>query len=489
MWSAVRRSPLRFVYRQYGECDSPEVHASSLPLDPVSSDNIANIRNPASNFLFGRRAWGSINDPHFFYSCVVLQDRNIDPMVRRTTLDYAEHVRCLKEWGLVSEVTRADVEVACKYFAVVKRAADPANDLARTIYDGRPFNSQCKRPPPVNIPDPVDVSRFMSTIPANKLCVYLADFRHFFHQFGLHEKIKRYFGLAIGESMFAWNTLPMGFSWAPFVAQGTAMALAADATRKYHVRDYTNDSGIPHYIETKKGSRIYLTYDNLAVIGSNKREVQELRDAIMLRMRGTVDAGDAQIAENSANVKVKEEFMCHGRSLRTNYKESDADKNNCCHLGVQYGIHKNELFVRVAPKTAKRWAHDFQQFNRSTATKRDVARICGIVLHAERIRHRALYEQPHLLAAMRSLYPIENWDAPAAVSDELFDMLNAAFLNPWTPLSKLSSEPIDCVIASDASGTGVGYIIYDAKQRCVNRTLAEPSVFPKHDDPHQAHSF
>jgi hypothetical protein len=229
-----------------------------------------------------------------------------------------------------------------------------------------------------------------------------------------------------------------------------------------------------------------LTYDNLAVIGSNKREVQELRDAIMLRMRGTVDACDAKIAENSANVKVKEEFMCHGRSLRTNYKESDADKNNCCHLGVQYGIHKNELFVRVAPKTAKRWAHDFQQFNRSTATKRDVARICGIVLHAERIRHRALYEQPHLLAAMRSLYPIENWDAPAAVSDELFDMLNAAFLNPWTPLSKLSSEPIDCVIASDASGTGVGYIIYDAKQRCVDRTLAEPSVFPKHDDPHQA---
>ena len=272
------------------------------------------------------------------------------------------------------------MEVACKYFAVVKRAADPANDLARTIYDGRPFNSQCKRPPPVNIPDPVDVSRFMSTIPANKLCVYLADFRHFFHQFGLHEKIKRYFGLAIGESMFAWNTLPMGFSWAPFVAQGTAMALAADATRKYHVRDYTNDSGIPHYIETKKGSRIYLTYDNLAVIGSNKREVQELRDAIMLRMRGTVDTGDVQIADNSANVKVKEEFMCHGRSLRTNYKESDADKNNCCHLGVQYGIHKNELFVRVAPKTTKRWAHVFQQFDRSTATKRDVDCCCSVAL-------------------------------------------------------------------------------------------------------------
>ena len=490
MWHGIRRSPLRFVYRDYDDISSTQgLNAARLPLDPVTPDNVACIRNPAQGFEFGRTAWRVISDPFYFYQNVIRSMKDIDPDVKRTIADYREHVRLLEKWGMLELVDF--VFIAGRYFAVAKRAEIAINDKARTIYDGRYLNGLCFRPPPVNIPDPVEVSKFIATIKPSRLCIYLADFRHFFHQFGLHPEIRTFFGLAIDDSFYQWTTLPMGFSWAPFVAQATAMALIAEATQNFHARDYSLDTGIPHYIETKKGSRIYLTYDNLAIVGGCKREVQQLKDAIMRRLRGKANADDKEEKEdqNSSNVRVKEEFMCHGMSLRAdlnNVSGENSHANQCCHIGVQYGIANNRTWVRVTPKTAKRWANDFASFDRSAATKRDLARICGIVLHANRIRHRALYELPALLTAMRSLYPIHSWDVPAEISDELFELFQQALDNSWVPLAPHEKKPIDCVVASDASGTGVGYIIHDAALDKVVATLSAPELFPKHNDPHQA---
>ena len=308
MWHGIRRSPLRFVYRDYDDVSSAQgMNAAKLPLDPVTPDNVACIKNPALGFAFGESAWRVITDPRYFYTMVVNSSESINPIIMRTASDYREHVSFLKDWGLLETANK--VYIAGRYFAVAKRAEERRDDKARTIYDGRTLNGFCRRPPPVNIPDPVDVSRFISTIPSARLCIYLADFRHFFHQFGLHEAIRPFFGLSIDEQLFQWVTLPMGFSWAPFVAQATAMALIAEATQQYHARDYTTDTGIPHYIETKKGSRIYLTYDNLAIVGSCKREVQLLKDAIMIRLRGKADASDKEVKPGSSDVRVKEEFI------------------------------------------------------------------------------------------------------------------------------------------------------------------------------------
>ena len=116
MWHGIRRSPLRFVYRDYDDVSSPQgMSAAALPLDPVTPDNVACIKNPALGFAFGESAWRVITDPQYFYTMVVNSSESIDPTIMRTVSDYREHVKFLKDWGLLETANK--VYIAGRYFA------------------------------------------------------------------------------------------------------------------------------------------------------------------------------------------------------------------------------------------------------------------------------------------------------------------------------------------------------------------------------------
>jgi hypothetical protein len=213
---------------------------------------------------------------------------------------------------------------------------------------------------------------------------------------------------------------------------------------------------------------VYLTYDNIAVVGSNRALVESIQHAILKRL-----------AESKINVK--ESFFCHGKSLRLTSSE-----NKCCHLGLQYGISKR-LFVRIAPKTAARWESSLGAHVRHgpPVTKRELARVCGVVLHARRMRGRRLYDCAPLLAAMQSLYPLRSWEDSIAVPEALRVELADALRNEWSPVRCLPKTS-DCIIASDASGTGVGYVILDARtQQLAIPPYSDNARFEKTNDPNQ----
>jgi len=213
MWQLFRATPLRYVYSaDYGWTSGEEGAAEepwNLELDPIQVHG--NIMRPPLSMKFAE-SWRVINDPEYFGAEVLsetLTPASVDYI--RTSARYKHHIRQLCEWGLLTVV--AIPLMIARFFAVVKHGGEGKPDTARTIYDGRNLNKRCAKPPPVNIPDPIDAARYAASLHPRKLAIYLADFRHFFHQFAVHPNLHRYFCVAMEEEVFGWTTLPISSSY------------------------------------------------------------------------------------------------------------------------------------------------------------------------------------------------------------------------------------------------------------------------------------
>lgn len=79
-------------------------------------------------------------------------------------------------------------------------------------------------PPPANL---IGVNEFLHECRSMGRCHMLtADIRHWFHLIPIPNRLKVWFGLKLkGDAdNYVWNTLPMGFSWSPRIAQLFAWA-------------------------------------------------------------------------------------------------------------------------------------------------------------------------------------------------------------------------------------------------------------------------
>lgn len=109
---------------------------------------------------------------------------------------------------------------SCPIFAVPK-----SDGNLRLIWDGRPLNSQCQPPPSFHF---IPLSSQLSHLLSGNIRRYLTfDFSTFFIQLTPHHKVASYFGTRLFDSS-EWVVagLPMGFTWAPFIAQSTSEGFA-----------------------------------------------------------------------------------------------------------------------------------------------------------------------------------------------------------------------------------------------------------------------
>jgi hypothetical protein len=467
MWHAFRTSPLRFVYDgDYGVAPGPDPW--SLPLDEIKV--WGNITEPPLTYDFSRVGWRSLHDEQFFLT-EVLRERVETVISQRTDAKYADHITRLYEWGLLDSIQ--DPLIAARYFSVVKRGRTPQQDTARTIHDGRGLNIRCHRPPPVNIPDPLEVAAYAASLKVSKLSIWLADFRHFFHQFRIDEYLRKYVSILMGTKWYAWRTLPMGFAWAPFIAQAIAMGMLLEATTRWHTRDYAEDTGIPRFITLARGpqvARVYLTYDNVAIVCSDASFCEELSHAILARLR-------------RSHVELKEQQLFRAADLRLGSDEEG--KAPCVHLGVQYALTAKGVRLRIAPKTADRWLAALGGLRPGRHSKRQAAKIAGVILHSHRICDPSTAPPEAVLKLLRSLYPLTSWEEEIDVEEEVLELLSSALRNTWSNISAM--QPYDCIAASDASGCGLGYVLVDTKKpHEVAAVYSDPQAFPKVEGPHQA---
>ncbi len=94
----------------------------------------------------------------------------------------------------------------------------------RLIWDGRNLNSICRSPPHFHLHTTLDHVRklFQSHIK----CLYSFDMKTWFVQLAPHHRVAEYFGTIMHDGLYILVGLPMGWSWAPVVAQFSAEGIA-----------------------------------------------------------------------------------------------------------------------------------------------------------------------------------------------------------------------------------------------------------------------
>lgn len=174
-----------------------------------------------------------------------------------THAKYRSHFTAL-EVSKILRRARGRPRFVSSYFAVLK-----ARRLARAIFNGRRLSSLTRAPPPVNLPSLKDyvpmVTQFLNDHPRVYVCG--GDLRHWFHQLMLGSDWAPYFGLSMDGDFFTWQTVPMGWSFSPFIAQSATLMLLCGrhATgRDLFCLDELKDPrhGLPKFLFRKEEGRI-----------------------------------------------------------------------------------------------------------------------------------------------------------------------------------------------------------------------------------------
>jgi hypothetical protein len=128
------------------------------------------------------------------------------------------------DWTIMEELEqRPEAGMPVGLFTVPKK---PPSKLLRLIVDGRPWNQTQQRPEPMPIP------KLRDTVTGLQRMNYAVQYDgvSFFYQFALRHS--RCFFRRRGK-WYRFARMPMGWSWAPLIAQSTANAILAETTRRF----------------------------------------------------------------------------------------------------------------------------------------------------------------------------------------------------------------------------------------------------------------
>lgn len=95
----------------------------------------------------------------------------------------------------------------------------------RVIWDGRLLNERCKKPPTFHLRNVIDHLQWLLSPDIEYLISF--DMKSWFVQLTPHKEIKRFFVSKIHGKLYIIMGIPMGWTWAPIIAQFVAEAIAA----------------------------------------------------------------------------------------------------------------------------------------------------------------------------------------------------------------------------------------------------------------------
>jgi hypothetical protein len=178
-------------------------------------------------------------DPYELPSC----------MRRGTSRRMLKHMSRLVEWSVVRQIPLSDILCVTNYFTVDKK-----DGSLRLVVDGRKVNAIMRRPPKMPLPE---IHTVVDYIMSHKLAMTV-DGKSYFYQVPISEEVGRMFcaNLADARGPFAtvaMQRLPMGWSYAPLIAQKISNTL----------------------LTGKDGRRLgYAWIDNFIFAGDSEEEIQ-----------------------------------------------------------------------------------------------------------------------------------------------------------------------------------------------------------------------
>jgi len=291
----------------------------------------------------------------------------------QTAAKFAATLCTLTAIGLLCLVTKGDVKALAKHFQIPK-----GEDAWRIITDARITNHLCKTPPGVNLPHLRNL--ILEIVALGATFAVVADWRYWFFQLPLNEGLQQLFGIQCEDKWYRMKCLPMGFAWAPRIAQCIGWGIIL------RIPEGENSLGVfetwkadpPDFVRLREYAGgpvvglIFLWYDNVFVVCKDP----SLRDKWFERLRqnGTYfNARFKQLEKTDRPVYIGIKFWCVKRGLN----KGEINESNSC----------------------VRWSHDPTRVTKWVAvskaplqTPRDVARLIGII-----VWHYMVTLQPLLL--------------------------------------------------------------------------------------------
>ena len=268
---------------------------------------------------------------------------------------YEQHLTTLTDSSSGTSVLRetqdSEIKGFASYFAVMKdrtlSASGVVSPLARAIFDARTFNSMCKRPPKFDLCAVNEILDIVASYGTRKCFWYSADYTNYYYQIRLPAYIAAYMCLIFDRTTFIPNVMPMGWSWACFLAQALTWGVILRTCPNDSDLGVPDDAGSmstpPGHMRMKDGTCILVVYDTIFVIGTDEERVK---------------AWGERISRNSRLAQ-----------LQLKYEKYD---NPTCFGGIELRSTNNGTTWAVLPDAIaewKRWAGEQQQPTAETLWK------------------------------------------------------------------------------------------------------------------------
>jgi len=474
-----------------------EDHADRCDIDPIP-EGYAGCLNQAAI----RTAAVTLGSPVLIRGTHILRDGKTfrdqtRPMSKSPSRSFRRHTLStfisalwiLWTFNLLTPVDHEQIMCFAVFFTVAK-----SNGKRRTIMDCRLLNETSEGPPPVNLGS---MGESMTRAAELGCTTHIqCDISHWFHLFKIPEDTRRFFGLQCRDkewdcnNYFSCTTMPMGWAWAPFIAQCTTLTaiLAPSGTDKNVLGiDYEaieNLTSLPQYIDLKneKGAVIgfiQVVYDNIGIFLNDDSYVKPWSQHL-------------KSCAARYNIKWKEMYRLNQRGVwdllqgAPVFEDHTDDipkkqRDSLVFLGAELqiadGLH------------AFRWRHDekkfkkwYAVFNKKLTTARDVSKVVGILIW-DRILALTPFssitsEIDALRNATRLMKTKSDWGKPlpqktiddvekVLSQDHLKAHWDSLMTNPWRYYD-VQQERAVLFLASDATETSIAGVMLNDKGRVIS---------------------
>lgn len=367
---------------------------------------------------------------------------------------------------ILVQCTTEEVLFFSTFFTVPK-----TETTCRVIFNGARLSRMWKSPPAVNIPDLTQILRKVQELEERneEFIIIQGDYRHWFHQLKVSDELSRHFGLAIeGLGTFRWRTLPMGFSYSPWIAQSAAwLTLLARHTNQKPLFDERAMKGdnLPTFVSSEHGfCTVY--YDNFLFVTTSFEE------AILFEKRLTQNCADF-------TVTIKE-----GSYSRTTMRQASGTTVSFVGISIVMGVEG----MRWYPSKVGKWRSEIGRAPELT-TCRQVTQILGRVLFDLHISLLPIVCHAHGRRLIQILSTIgrcaydKGWDSKCPIEDilhEILAMWHVSLERDTDPHGAIryakghhAMDRSEHVLVTDASNQGYGYELLRWKIVDNSRVLLE----------------
>lgn len=440
----------------------------SLPIDPIlcaGSIRLQKLAVIAGNFT---ATWISLFIAIMFPTTIDgwcgWNGKSGPPLTTQNA--YAEAVNRLESYGVLAEQEDFNWKNRAffKIFLVPKGIK-----WSRVIMDCRQLAAMCAKPFPVRFATIEEIFSLLYLF--RKPSFAVCDFRHFFYEIALPDKVQRLFSTLCKFKLFTALVWPMGLSWSPWVGQVAASILILESARRCgFLVEYDKDASSPPPVIVCRNTAnrvicvIFIWYDNTTVIATNT----VIRDQIARQIE--IVCGEcAAIIKEPGIVKSEREASF---------------------LGIDVARREDNAQWRHNVENIERWRTTLEQFEEcaktiGTLTPRKISEIVGVCIWDWQISGFSIDTIGETLVISQKIgkwcTTRKSWDTP--IPGDMFDEEIIAGLttrmknilrmsegtNVWrtrerTPIPSLKTQHV--FLASDAMNTRGAGIRWNDKGEC-----------------------